>query len=231
MSFRTGFKITRTDGTTRNGYRWPLPMPGDRIRVDATNPTEHDGDCPLHEGDGLCVAKTARAASSGGIRLASCIGLPLEFDHSDVLAESEHKIRVRGVWVLAPFDVLAVISAGLASDLRGANLRDANLANASLREADLSGANLWGTNLRGANLANADLRGANLTDADLTGANLWETNLWGANLPSASLRDASMRGANLWGANMRDADMRGANLRGARARTDWDDLVKRGAIR
>ena len=35
---RTGFKITRTDGSTHNGYRWPLPMPGERVRVEATNP-------------------------------------------------------------------------------------------------------------------------------------------------------------------------------------------------
>lgn len=33
MAKAQGFKITRTDGTTHNGYRWPLPMPGERVRV------------------------------------------------------------------------------------------------------------------------------------------------------------------------------------------------------
>ena len=191
-----GFKITRTDGTTHGGYRWPLPMPGERVRVEATNPTEHGDPCPQHEGDGLCVALTANAASSGGISLASCIGLELEYDEADILAEGEGKRRVRAVDVVGVFDVLAVIRAGFASDLRGANLR---------------GADLWGANLRGADLRGADLWGADLRGADLRGADLW---------------GADLRGADLWG-----ADLRGADLWGAVGRTDWDYLVKRGAIR
>ncbi len=211
-----GFKITRTDGTTRNGYRWPLPMPGERVRVEATDPTEHDDPCPRHEGDGLCVALTARAASSGGIGLASCIGLELEYSADDVLAEWDGKCRVSAVEVVGIFDVLAVIRSGLAADLRGANLWGANLGDANLRGADL-----W----------DADLRGANLWDANLRGAILEDANLWGANLRGADLWDANLRGANLWGADLWGADLWGADLGDATGRTDWDRLVKRGAIR
>ena len=140
MSKIRGFKITRTDGTTHGGYRWPLPMPGERIRVEATNPTEHNGPCPRHDGDGLCVALTAFGASSEGVGLASCIGLELEYDEADVLASDGSKCRVRAVDVFGVFDVLAVIRAGWAKALSEADLRWANLRWADLSRADLSGA-------------------------------------------------------------------------------------------
>jgi hypothetical protein len=195
MTTHQGFKITRTDGTTHNGYRWPLPMPGERIRVEATQPTEHDDPCPQHEGDGLCVALTAKAASSGGIRLASCIGLLLEYDDADILAEGGGKVRVRAVDVTGIFDVLTIIKAGLTKDLTGANLLGANLTGAYLTRADLLGANLlW------AYLTGADITGANLLWANLTGANLTGANLLGANLTGADLLGAYLTGANLTGA-------------------------------
>jgi len=178
MSVVQGFKIVRTDGTSHGGFRWPLPMPGERVRVNSESPTEHDSPCPKHDGDGLCIAKTAAGASSGGIGLASCIGLLLEYDTADVLAEDDHKLRVRGVWVTGVFDVLAVIRAGLAP-------------------------NQWDANLWGANLAGAYLEGADLAGADLEGANLWYANLRGADLRDANLWDANLRGANLEGATGR----------------------------
>jgi hypothetical protein len=135
MSVVQGFKIVRTDGTSRGGYQWPLPTSGERVRVDATNPTAHNDPCPRRDGDGLCVAKTAAGASAGGISLASCIGLLLEYDTADVLAEDEHKLRVRGVWVTGVFDVLAVIRCGLAPNLWCADLRGAYLRGADLRGA------------------------------------------------------------------------------------------------
>lgn len=122
-----GFKITRTDGTTYGGYRWPLPMPGERITVHADPGcrefTEYE--CPQFAGDGLCVAKTAEGASSGGIGLASCVGLLLEFEPLWVLAEGPDKVKVRSVEVVGIFDVLKLIRSGLATDLQGANLRGA----------------------------------------------------------------------------------------------------------
>jgi hypothetical protein len=191
MSKHQGFKITRTDGTTHNGYRWPLPMPGQRIRVEATDPTEHNDPCPRHEGDGLCVALTAGGASSSGIRLASCIGLLLEYDDTDILAADDDKLRVRAVDVVGIFDVLAVIRAGLAKDLTGAHLTWADLTWADLTGANLTGANLTGAYLTGANLAGANLTGANLTGANLTGAYLAGANLTGANLDGATANVAT----------------------------------------
>ena len=50
--------------------------------------------------------------------------------------------------------------------------------------------------------------------------------LRGANLSGANLRDVNLRGANLRGANLRNTD-----LCGAYGRSDWADLVARGAVR
>jgi hypothetical protein len=203
MTTHQGFKITRTDGTTHNGYRWPLPMPGQRIRVEATHPTKHNDPCPQHEGDGLCVALTAAAASSGGIGLTSCIGLLLEYDDADILAADDENLRVRAVDVVGIFDVLAVIRSGLAKDLAGANLDRAYLAGANLYGADLGRANLdWAyltaADLDGANLTGANLYGANLYGADLTGANLTGANLYGADLGRANLDGATANAATRW---------------------------------
>lgn len=165
---RIGFKFVRKDGTTHNGYVWPIPTLGPPVRVEATDPTEHDDPCPHHEGDGLCVAKTASGASSGGISMAEAVGLWLEYDDADVLAESEDKVRVRGVTVTGVFDPLALARAGFCANLGYANLRDANLRDADLRDANLRDANLWGADLRDANLRGADLRGAK--NVNTTGA-------------------------------------------------------------
>lgn len=79
-----------------------------------------------------------------------------------------------------------------------------------------NGADLTGAYLSGAYLSRAYLSRADLTGADLTGADLY-----GANLARADLYGAYLHGTNL---------VR-ANLSGAYGRDDWDELVKRGAIR
>jgi len=72
----------------------------------------------------------------------------------------------------------------------------------------------------------ANLEGADLAFADLTGANLQ-----GANLRRAYLGRADLRGTNLREADLEDAHLGGVDLRSAYGRSDWDDLVARGAVR
>ena len=83
-----------------------------------------------------------------------------------------------------------------------------------------------GADLGGAYLEGAYLEGADLGGADLGGAYLGQAHLGGANLGGAYLGGAYLGGADLGGANLE-----GADLGGATGRDDWDDLVKRGAIR
>ena len=114
----------------------------------------------------------------------------------------EGKRKAPRVCVAGPIDLLQIIR----SHGAGAHLAEAVLVGANLRGADLTGADLSRANLRGAYLRGADLR-------------------------AADLRRAYLRGADLSGAYLRGADLSGAYLRAASGRTDWDDLVERGAIR
>lgn len=164
-----GWKIVRPDGTTHQGYAWPLvnARAGQSpVRVDA-DPKGREftiaDECPQFEGDGLCLAETAAAASSGGIRLAECVGLIVHYRADDVLARGDGKIRVKGCTVVDIWSPLDVIRAGLATDLRNANLQ---------------GANMWGANLRNVDLRRADLRAANLQYACLQGAVCSSATLW-----------------------------------------------------
>jgi hypothetical protein len=154
-----GFKFVRKDGTTHNGYRWPLPMPGKSIRVKA-DPIGREfttvDPCPQFEGDGLCVALTAQAASSGGIKASEAIGLWLTYRKSDILAQGDGKVRVKACTVTGIFDVTEWVR----TMCRGANLSGANLYGADLSGADLSGAYLSGAYLSGADLSGANLSGA-----------------------------------------------------------------------
>ena len=104
MSTTTAFKFVSKDGTTRNGYRWPIVTTGEPVRVEASNPTVHDDPCPQHDGDGLCLARTIRGAQSGGIRMVEAVGLYVTFDEADVLASDDEKIRVSAVTVTGCFD-------------------------------------------------------------------------------------------------------------------------------
>jgi hypothetical protein len=159
-----GFKFVRKDGTTHNGYQWPLPTNGKPVRVKA-NPGDREfttlDTCPQFPGDGLCVALTAPAASSGGVKASEAIGLWLTYKPTDILAQGDGKCRVKAVTVTGIFDVTAWVRTMCA-------------------RADLSRANLYGANLYGANLSRANLYGANLSGAYLYGAYLYGAYLYGA---------------------------------------------------
>ena len=136
----TGFKFVAADLTTRShtfSYLDALRT-GDWLK--AEEPTKHDDPCPHHPGDGICVAHTVRAASSGGQPTSSAVGLIVSYGKADVLAESEGKTRVRKLKVVDIFDPIQLIKAGLCTNLYGANLTGANLTRANLYGANLAGA-------------------------------------------------------------------------------------------
>ena len=221
-----GFKFVGLDLTTRGSNR-----PDFRYHLGAWHTAEYPDPantrgCPRRPGDGLCVAHTVEAASSGGQSLSRSIMLLVGYLPEDVLGHelNEGKVRVRRLWVEPdPIDpiqlALWTIQTGGSANLRSANLYGANLYGANLYGANLYGANLYGANLYGANLRSANLYGANLYDANLRSANLYGANLYGANLRSANLRSANLYGANLYGANLRSANLRSANLRSANLRS------------
>ena len=143
MTIIEGFKFVRKDGTTHNGHQWPLPTNGKPVRVKA-DPGGREfttvDPCPQFAGDGLCVALTAQAASSGGVKASEAIGLWLTYRDTDILAQGDGKCRVKAVAVTGIFDVTAWVR----SMCSGANLYRADLSGANLYWADLSRANLSG---------------------------------------------------------------------------------------
>ena len=66
---------------------------------------------------------------------------------------------------------------------------------------------------------------------DLRGANLVRANLYDADLTGADLSGADLYGANLQRAELAGANLQRADLRDAYGRNDWDELVRRGAVR
>jgi len=169
-----GYRACHRDLRSRNGFRWAFPGQW----TEAAGPFgQHDSACPIHEGDGICIARTLRGAGSGGIPGGTY--LLVAYSPADVLGEDTNKVRVKRALTLDVFTFAAFIGPG--ADLRGANLWGANLGGANLRGANLGDADLWGADLRGADLGGANLRGANLGDADLGGANLGGADLRDAN--------------------------------------------------
>ena len=207
-------KAVTMDGTTRDGFRWPVGVGG---WVEQDGPANGKA-C----GVGLHLGLTVAGLSSAH-RLTESILLAVGWLDEDVLGQDECKIRVRRCWVLPG------VTAGLPQVLRdgwgqGADLSRANLAGAYLADANLTYANLTDANLVGANLTYANLTGTNLTDAYLTGAYLTDANLTYANLTDANLTDAYLTYANLTGTNLTDAYLAGAYLAGANladARVAW----------
>ena len=153
-------KSTRTDFTTRNGYRWPFP--GNATEYMALD--DHDSSCPRRVGDGLCVATTWAGMASGGYPAITL--LLVAYRSLEARSGEPGKLRVPQAFVVDLIDGARLVREhGKGADLLDADLRGANLRGANLRGADLRGANLRDADLRGADLRDADLRGANLRDA------------------------------------------------------------------
>src|SRR5690606_6392275 len=130
MSVIEGWKLVRKDGSTRGGYRWPMPVAGvtDPVVVEAHNINrDNTGACPSGPGDGLCVALTPAGASSGGIALSEGVGLSLTYDEGDVLGREPGKLRVARVTVVDTFDPLVRVRSGEWKDLTRADLTRADL--------------------------------------------------------------------------------------------------------
>lgn len=155
-----GFKFVAPDLTSRSHSFSYLEALRTGDWVVAPETTRHDGVCPQHEGDGLCVARTVAGACSGGQSVSSAVGLIVEYNSRSVYASDIAKVRVRKLKVVDIFDPMYLIRFGLCADLRWADLRGADLRGANLRGADFRWANLHGADLRWANLHGADLRGA-----------------------------------------------------------------------
>jgi hypothetical protein len=240
-----GWKLTNKDGTTHDGYFWPL-VNGDHdlpvLHVAGDWCDDNGGSCPSMPGDGLCLVTTSIAeASSGGISLVSGVGHVLVFAPALARSDTTGKFRVPFCIDVDAFDPVMMVHLGLSTaNLSGAHLprallsgaklsgallsranlswallSGANLSRADLSRADLSGANLLGANLSGANLPRANLLGANLLGANLSGALLSRANLSRANLSWANVSGANLLGANLSGANLSGANLSWANLSGA----------------
>ena len=149
LELSIGWKLTNVDGTTRNGYYWPLVNGNHDLPVlhQATNwDTHNTAPCPSVEGDGLCLIPwdgPIREATSGGAR----------FDGSaaHVLVYPTTRAKGHGGKKRAPW----VIDVDCFQPLPLANLYGANLYGANLSGADLSGANLYGAVLYGAVLSGA----------------------------------------------------------------------------
>jgi len=216
-TLRWGWRVCRSDRTSRGGYTWP--QPGQWAVADA--PTEHDDPCPRHDGDGLCAALTWDGAASGGLPVGTV--LLLAWAPNDEIARDSDKARLRRAWVAAEVPVSAL--AGPGAYLAGAYLYGANLAGARMR-----GAYLRRADLRGADLADADLAGADLAGAYLNGADLRRADLRRADLLQADLRRADLTGADLTGAVLAGADLTDALYDAATVWPDGVDPVQRGAV-
>jgi len=187
-----GWKITRPDLRTYEGFRWPWPG-GTVTDPDAI---ANDDPCPTWKTGGYCVALSWHGARSGGH--GNTTAVLLAYRQSDILARDDRygKLRVREARVHDVIDVHRLIQrAGAGADLTGADLTGADLTDAYLAGANLAGANLARADLTGANLEGASLAFAYLTGADLAGADLTGADLTGANLTGADLTGADLAGA------------------------------------
>jgi Pentapeptide repeats (8 copies) len=133
-----GFKITRPDLRTYNGFRWPWPGGGveDPAAVAGEDP------CPTEQTGGYCVALTLAGATSGGYGHATV--LLLAYRQADILAlsGSDGKLRVRAAYVADVIDGAAAVRKAGHAYLRGADLQYAYLRGADLQGADLQDAHL-----------------------------------------------------------------------------------------
>ena len=123
-----GYRACHRDLRSRNGFRWAFPGQW----TEAAGPFgQHDSACPIHEGDGICIARTLRGAGSGGIPGGTY--LLVAYCPADVLGEDTDKVRVKRALTLDVFTFAVFIGPG--ADLRDANLYGANLGGANLWDA------------------------------------------------------------------------------------------------
>lgn len=142
-----GWKLTKTDGTSHNGYYWPLVNGSHDLPVlhEATNwSTSNRGSCPDRPGDGLClITKPAgvRHSTSGVVRSLGNATLHILVYPTD-LARGGESGKQRSPWVIDvdSCEPSEILRAGFVVNLSVANLSRANLYRANLSRADLFGA-------------------------------------------------------------------------------------------
>ena len=243
-------KAVHPDLVSSRGFKWPFPG-GETpyLKLD-----DHDNSCPSRKGDGLCVATTIGASSSGG-HLFSTV-LLVAYRSSEARGAISDKLRVPQAAVVALVDGARLLRDDASYlDMRYARLTDTNLtrivatwsdfSSAYMQNADLTGSDFAHSNLShaymtGASLANsylshANLLGAHLDDADLSYAYLFEADLHDADLHDAdlsnshlsnvNLRNANLTRANLSNAYLVNADLHGANLEGAILPPNYQDQI------
>jgi hypothetical protein len=141
---RWGFKLVAVDLTTddHNGGRYRYTVGAEHVADPGDRGFSRDPSaCPQFPGDGLCVAKTLTGAVSGGHRVGASVMLLVEFDDTDVLAETADKVLVSRLRVTELVDPVRLLEW---ATLTRANLEWATLTGAHLTEANLTGANLTG---------------------------------------------------------------------------------------
>lgn len=224
-----GMKTVDALRHTKNKFAWPTP--GGTVRSWDELSGFHRGisACPRWKGDGLTIATTVEAMSSGGLSVHAV--LLVAYRQADVRGDAINKIRTSGdvvvvkEWLLKDVNLKDVnLKAG---DFAGVNLGWCDLAGANLMEANLRGANLENGNHVAVNLSHACLRGANLKSSDLALANLTGANLRGADLVGVNLKDANLMYADLAGADLKYADLMGANVENA----NFDGALLHDALR
>ena len=142
----TAFRSVHYDFRSSRGFVWPFP--GGTAVAAGPFTDSPDRGCPQHEGDGICLALTAKGMASGDIP-AHTVLVCLYTKASLLGTEPDgSKVRVKRAKVLRVVDFPAM--------LRGDVPQDHDLPT----KANLSGANLSGANLTKANLWRANLRGA-----------------------------------------------------------------------
>lgn len=226
---RWGMKTVDALRHTKNEFAWPTPGGTVRSWDDVFASHRGVGACPRWKGDGLTIAVTAEAMSSGGLSVHAV--LLVAYRQADVRGVGTGKIRTLGdvvvvkEWLLKDVNLIDVyLKAG---DFAGVDLGWCDLAGANLTEANLRGADLNNGNHVAVNLSYANLRGAYLKSADLALANLTGANLRGADLVGVNLKDANLMYADLAGADLKYADLMGANVENA----NFDGALLHDALR
>ena len=135
-----GYKLVGLDLTTddHKGGRLRYRL-GEWMLADPDGRPFTSGDCPAFPGDGLCVARTVKGATSGGAALTRSLLLLCGYNPADVLCDSGDQIRVSRLLVHPdPYDPLPLLV------VYGANFSGAHLSGANFYRANLYGANLYG---------------------------------------------------------------------------------------